>query len=177
MSRDYPDWISPQRAADGKRTYSGTVLLERMKRLSSLLAGAKGEASFIASFRRDLDKQVVIDLEVEAALPLICQASLESYDEQVNRRCELAVIDHDHEQEDLPDSYDVVKTENGRLALAALVEDELILALPQVPRNPGLDKVEYSTGGAAPKGTASQTQGKKNPFAGLQEMLEREEKN
>jgi len=181
MSRDFPDWVSPQRAADGKRVYSGTVLLSRMKRLASLLDSVEGDASFVASFRRDLDKRVVIDFQVEAALPLVCQVSLESYNEQVNRHCELAVIDDDHDdghgQDELPDSYEVVETENGRMALAALVEDELILALPQVPRKPGLKKVEYSTGGTPSESGVSQEQGKKNPFADLQNLLDRKKQN
>jgi uncharacterized protein len=95
MSREYPDWISPNRAAEGKRTFGGTIPLARMKRLAPLLVNAKGEASFTAAFRVDLDQRIIIDLQVEAALPLICQASLEVYDEQVRRRSELAVIEND----------------------------------------------------------------------------------
>lgn len=174
MSRDFPDWISPERAAEGKRVFSGTVPLSRMKRLLPILAAAEGDASFVAAFRRDLDKRVVIDLQVDAALRLTCQASLEVYDEQVKRRCELAVIDHDSEQAGLPDGYDFVKSENGRLALAALVEDELLLGLPHVPRKPGLERVEYSTGGTAPESEVSQDKGTKNPFAVLRDLLERE---
>ncbi len=180
MSREYPDWISPERAADGKRVFSGTVPLTRMKRLVPLLVSADGDASFIAAFRRDMDKRTIIDLQVEASLSLICQASLEVYDEQVKRRCDLVVIDDDSEQGEIPENYEPVKTEQGRLAIASLVEEELLLGLPQVPRKPGLEAVEYSTGGevaeaAAPQGQDSE--GKSNPFAALQEMLERDEQN
>lgn len=177
MSREYPDWISPERAAEGKRVYSGTVKLSRMKRLAPLLVSADGEASFVAAFRRDIDQRVIVDLQVEAALPLVCQASLEVYDEQVKRRCDLAVIERDSEQDDLPENYEPVKTENGRLAIASLVEEELLLALPQVPRKPGLEKVEYSTGGETPESAASQKKGKKSPFAALQGMLEQKEQD
>jgi uncharacterized protein len=173
MSREYPDWISPERAAEGKRVFSGTVPLSRMKRLVPLLVAAESDAKFVASFRLDLDKRVVVDLQVEAALPLICQASLEVYDERVKRRSELAVIEHDDEQHELPDSYEPVKTENGRLAVISLVEEELLLGLPQVPRKPGLDKVEYSTGGEAAQSAPRPEKVTKNPFAVLQEMLGR----
>ena len=175
MSREYPDWISPARAAEGKRIFSGTIPLARMKRLAELLVDAQGDASFTASFRMDLDKRVIIDLEVEAALPLVCQASLERYAEQVNRRSELAVIDHDSEQAELPDNYEPVLTENGRLAIASLVEDELLLGLPQVPRKPGLQKVEYTTGGRPLEDEETQMGVKKNPFTALQDMLKRNE--
>jgi len=150
MSREYPDWISPGRAAEGKRIFSGTIPFSRMKRLAALLEDAQGEASFVAAFRADQDKRVIVDLQVKAALPLVCQASLDVYDEQVNRRSELAVIDHESEQAELPDYYEPVLAENGRLAIASLVEEELLLGLPQVPRKPGMKKIEYSTGGPLP---------------------------
>ena len=178
MSREYPDWISAGRAAEGKRSFSGTIPLVRMKRLVPLLVGAQsdgslGEASFVATFRTDLDKRVIIDLQVEAALPLICQASLEVYDEQVMRSSELAVIEHLSEEADLPANYEPVQTEHGRLAIASLVEDELLLALPQIPRKRGLQKVEFSTGGEVVKKTGPDG-AKKNPFAVLQDMLKQD---
>ena len=175
MSREFPDWISPGRAAEGKRIFSGTIALSRMKRLTKLLVEAKGDASFIAAFKSDMDKRVIIDLQVEAELPLICQASLEVYNEKVNRRSELAVIDDENQQEDVPDSYEPVLTENGRLAIASVVEDELLLGLPQIPRKPGLEKVEFSTGGQIRKSVEPQKGARKNPFAALQGLLKRDQ--
>ena len=177
MSREYPDWISPGRAAEGKRIFSGTIPIQRMKRLAGLLVDAQGEASFEAAFKIDIDKRVIIDLTVDAALPLVCQASLEVYDEQVKRHSVLVVIDDDNEQIDLPEDYEPVQTENGRLAVASIVEDELLLGLPQIPRKPGLKKVEYSTGGQALKSEDPSKGVKKNPFAALQDMLKRDENN
>ena len=52
------------------------------------------------------------------------------------------------EQEMMPESYEPVLVENGRLALVELVEDELLLGVPQVPRNPDVAEVALSTDGA-----------------------------
>ena len=177
MSREYPDWISPARAAEGKRVFSGTIPLARMKRLATLLAEVKGEAGFTAGFRVDMDRRVIIDLQVEAALPLVCQASLEVYDEPVQRQTVLAVVESEGDQEDLPDHYEPVKADNGRLALARLVEDELLLGLPQVARKPGLEWIEYSTGAPEPKGEGATGGGKENPFAALKDMLEQDKQD
>ncbi len=174
MSREYPDWISPARAAEGKRVFSGTISLARMGRLAPLLAGPGGEAAFVAAFKTDLDKRVIVELTVTAALPLVCQASLEVYDEHVERKSVLAVIEHLAEQEDLPDHYDPVQTEHGRLAIASLVEDELLLGLPQIPRKPGLAPVEYSTGGPVHGNGDTPAGDRKNPFAALQDMLKQD---
>ena len=177
MSREYPDWISPERAAEGKRVFSGTIPLARMKRLAPLLEDASGEAAFTAAFSTDIDGRVIIDLRVKAALPLVCQASLEVYDEIVKRSSELAVIEHESEQVDLPENYEPVATENGRLAIAMLVEDELLLGLPQVPRKPGLEWVEYSTGGQLPGDDSAKSESRKKPFAVLGDMLKRDKQN
>ena len=177
MSREYPDWISPGRAAEGKRIFSGTVPFSRMKRLAALLVDKNGEASFTASFRTDLEQRIIIDLQVQAALPLVCQASLDVYDEIINRRSELAVIDDDLEQENLPENYEPVQTENGRLAIAGLVEDELLLGLPQIPRKPGLEKVEFSTAGEIARAEDTDSGEKKNPFAVLEDLLNQDKQN
>lgn len=177
MSRDFPDWISPVRAAEGKRIFSGTIPLQRMKRLAPLLVSAANEAAFTAAFKRDVENRVIIDLQVEADLPLICQASLDVYDEKVQRHSELAVIDEDEREDDVPDYYDVVRSEHGRVAIATLVEDELLLSLPQIPRKPGLANVEFSTGELPAETEARQTEGKTNPFAALQDMLERKKQD
>lgn len=175
MSREYPDWISPVRAAEGKRIFSGTIPLSRMKRLAALLVDASGEAKFSAAFKTDLDHRVIIDLQVEAALPLVCQASLEIYAEQVKRSSELAVIENDNEQFDLPDNYEPVQTENGRLAIASIVEDELLLGLPTIPRKPGLQQIEYTTGGQAFINETTPEGARENPFSALQDMLKRDQ--
>jgi uncharacterized protein len=176
MSREYPDWISPGRAAEGKRIFSGTIPFSRMKRLTALLVDGNGEASFTANFRSDLEQRIIIDLEVQAALPLVCQASLDVYDEIINRRSELAVID-DLELENLPDNYEPVQTENGRLAIARLVEDELLLGLPQIPRKPGLEKVEFSTSVELVREENPKSGKKKNPFAVLKDMLKQDKQD
>ena len=48
MSRDFPDFIDPWKAAEGQRVFFGTVPLKRMQRLSPLLVSAEGEADFEA---------------------------------------------------------------------------------------------------------------------------------
>ena len=176
MSREYPDWISPDRAAEGRRVFRGTIPLARLQRLVPLLVDAQGEVTFKAAFSRDMDKRVRINLQAEASLRLVCQASLEVYDEQVKRRSELVVIEADSELDELSDHCEAVKTEHGRIAIAELVEDELLLGLPHFPRKPGLHKIEYSTNtdslSKAGHESVPRENDNKSPFADLKDMLE-----
>jgi len=207
MSREFPDWVDPWKAADGRRTYAGTMPLKRLQRLAPLLApdklapdklalesGADGEADaaiewpdagFSAAFGYDAQGMVVIDLRVEAQLPLVCLRSLEPYLEPVQRHSVLAVVGTAAEQDFVPEHYEPVLVEQGRLALQDLVEDELLLALPPVPRNPAIAAVRQSTEGigewdgrrggeAAPdnrRGSGEEAEPTHRPFEGLADLM------
>jgi uncharacterized protein len=180
MSREFPDLLNPWKAADGRRTFEGTMPLARMQRLLPLLAPpaeAAGEpgpgwadARFRADFAHDAQGYVTIELWVEADLPLVCQRSLRPYLEPVRRHSLLAVVENLAEQERLPDHYDPVLVEHGRLALVELVEDELLLGVPQVPRDPAAGEVRLSTGGEG--GPAEQAaEPTRRPFEELAGLL------
>lgn len=178
MSRDFPDWINPSTAAEGRRIFRGTMPLAWMPRLSALLdtndpSVATGEASFQARFSLsdwgDSERRPVIDLSVSGNLPLTCQASLQVYLQPVERRTQLGVVASEQEAAQLPEGYEPVQTEQGRLALVTLVEDELILGMPQIPRRPGIETVAWQTGQET---DVSETPAAtRKPFAVLEKML------
>jgi uncharacterized protein len=145
MSRDFPDWVNPWKAAEGNRNYRGSIALSKMDRLVPLLANQSGLASFEASFRRDELGFTIIRLQVDADLPLVCQASLDQFMLEVRRTNVLAAIADLDEQDLVPGHYETVWVESGRLEFLSLVQDELILEVPQVPRKPEMRPVLYST--------------------------------
>lgn len=174
MSREYPDWVDPRKAAEGRRTYGGSMPMGRMKRLLPLLDQPVGEARFTARFGFDDELRVVIRIEVQAELPLICQRSLGRYIETVRRNSLLGVMDELAEEELLPGHYEPVLAEHGRLALANLVEDELLLGLPQVPRNPETEPVELSLAEPPSAAVTESPAAGRKPFAGLAEQLKKQ---
>lgn len=180
MSREYPDWLDPRKAAEGRRTFTGSIPLVRMERLRPLLAHSGGDARFIAGFEFDAQGRVTILLEVEASLPLICQRSLEPYLEPVHRRSLLGVIGDMAEEPLMPGNYEPVLVEPGRLAMLDLVEDELLLGLPQVPRNPKFNAIELPASDSDSPHLAASEIPVRQPFAGLAERLKKhaqDEKN
>lgn len=169
MSREYPDWVNPWKAAEGNRRFAGTIPLRNMSRLTPLLASDEGEAEFEAHFARDALGWATVQLDVSAKLPLICQASLERYDEPVSRSSLLAVVENPEQQDELPEHYDAARVEEGRVVFLDLVQDELILAVPQVPRKPGLEEVRFSTD--PEEDLSDQDEEHNRPFAALGELL------
>lgn len=184
MSREFPDWINPWSSAEGRREFRGSLALARLERLRPLLqlprAATGGERAedtvrFELRCSLDQDRRPRLDLRVEAQLPLQCQASLEVYREPVDRRVSLGVIESEAEEELLPPHLEPVLATEGRLAIAALVEDELLLALPQVPRKPGLDPVSW--GREAAEDEAVEAGETRRPFAGLADLIKGERGN
>jgi len=182
MPREFPDFVDPWKAADGKRAFQGTMPLKWMRRLATLLApadpgdageaGAGGaEATFRARFAHDEQGVVTITLDVVADLPLVCQRSMLPYREHVERHSLLGVIGNAAEEARLPEHYEPVLAEHGRLALLDLVEDELLLAVPQVPRNPAVAEVRMSTDGDAKAGEAGDGDERRRPFGDLAELI------
>ena len=181
MSREFPDFIDPWKAADGRRTFQGTMPLKRLKRLGPMLAPggsgqdeqlvARDDARFTARFSYDEQGLVTIRLEVDVELPLICQRSLAPYREKIARRSLLVVIEDVDDQELIPESYDPVLVEHRRMALQDIVEDELLLAIPQVPRNPEIEVVELSTDGEVRIPSETEKEQSHRPFAGLAGLI------
>jgi uncharacterized protein len=181
MSREFPDIVDPWKAADGRRTFHGTMPLKRLKRLGPMLApGGDGQdeqllawddARFTAGFSYDEQGLVTIRLEVEVELPLICQRSLEPYREKIARRSLLVVIEDVAEQELIPESYDPVLVEQRRMALQDIVEEELLLAIPQVPKNPEIAEIELSTDGEVRISSEPEKEQSHRPFAGLAGLM------
>ena len=175
MSLEYPDWLDPRKAAEGRRRFEGSVPLARMQRLLPLLASSEGEARFRADFEFDQQARVTIEIEVEAELSLQCQLSLEPYTESIHRGSTLGVIGDIAEEALLPENYEPVLVQHGRLALLDLVEDELLLALPQVPRNPDLDAAQFHVSTSEEEILAEDKERVRQAFAGLAEQLAQRE--
>ncbi len=149
--------------------------LERMERLAALLApeedAERADAAFSAVFGFDRQGLVTIDVTVKAGLPLVCQRSLQTYVEQVDRRSRLAVIEDMADQEELPEHYEPVLVEERRLALADLVEEELLLAVPQVPRSPEAGELELPGDVSVESSPDEKEQPTHRPFAGLAGLM------
>ena len=173
MSREYPDWVDPWKAAEGRKIVSGSMPLSRMARLGPMLADTAGEAHFVASFSFDSQGMVTIAMEVDATLQLVCQRSLEPYPEKVSRRSVLGVMENMADEHMMPENYEPVHAAHRRLALLDLVEEELLLAVPQVPRSPDTQPVDWLAGEDGEILPPQSGENVRQPFADLAEKMKK----
>ncbi|MES9904254.1 MAG: YceD family protein [Sedimenticola sp.] len=136
MSSRLSDFVDPWRLANLGKELSGAVGLGELPRLADALASVEGVAEFTLKFYRDEKGRARIRGGVEAGLTLVCQRCLEIMTLPVDADLDLALIETPAEVELLPVECDPVMVEEGRIQLLGLVEEELLLAIPQVPKHP-----------------------------------------
>ncbi len=162
MLTPLPERIDVERAVTTGRVYAGVLPLAALPRLTSLLADAQGEVRYELSFGRNVIGQRSVALLADTALPLICQATLDRFELPVHVDTHLGFVKDETDDAGLPEGYEAALTDEGLVDPAALIEDELILAIPVVPRKPD---ARLQQPAAEPEGEADA--GRPNPFAAL----------
>lgn len=118
----------------------GTVLegefeLAGLERLKGLLNSSEGRVKARLSFRLHNGDTLVIALECEASLELLCQRCLGPVAHVVSEQVDFAVAENEDSLAVLPRGMDLMALEGDRLQPAKLIEDELIVSLPLVPKH------------------------------------------
>lgn len=125
-----PSHVDPRKLSDRGTTLQGEVLLGDLKRLCDPLADTVGtvQAKFI--FERDERRSVVIHSSIDVSVKMVCQRCLELVTLPIHSECSYAVVKEGANTQSLPKGYDVLELGEDPLDLLALIEEELLLALP-----------------------------------------------
>ena len=167
MSPALPDVVDAWRMVNARRTFQGVLPLAAMPRLASSLANVDGSVTFDLEFGRDDIGVASLYVRATAALPLVCQRTLETFNLPVRIDARLGLIANEADEAALPAGYEPLLLTEAGLRPADVIEDELILALPVVPVKPGTESVESTWG--ADDGD-EEDEPRPNPFAALQKI-------
>lgn len=128
-----PHQLDPFRLAESGAKLSGSIPIRQLQRLRELLTDDAGEIAVELNF--DVDELGVPNVQghVSGRLPLMCQRCLEPYTIEVDANISLAWVHADQDADRLPLLYEPYLVETNPLILNDVIEDELLLALPQVP--------------------------------------------
>jgi uncharacterized protein len=163
MSSPLSELIDPWRAVEAGAEYAGSLPLARMPRLRESLREANGEAVYRLAFLRDLEGRGVLAGEIDALLVLTCQRCLGAMELEVKASIDLALVSGLDECRLLPEDLDPLLVTQESIRLPDLIEDELLLALPQIPMHePGECA---SDEGLAAANDAPEDSGRMHPFA------------
>ncbi|MCU0758654.1 MAG: YceD family protein [Steroidobacteraceae bacterium] len=178
------DWSRPvdvDRLADAGETRDFDAELAVFPRLADQLArpGARARGSLSVARERRLP---VVDVEVHAQLPLTCQRCLGVVEVPVDSSARVAIVPDLAAADALGSDLEPYLAVDGKLALRDLVEEQLLLSLPLVPRHE--DDAQCASAGAAredmgregARGEPDEDAGApvtQKPFAELGELLKR----
>ena len=154
MSEDDVFLIDPDRISDKPHTWRGTFVPADLDRLEDSIADERGELRYEITALQDRQRQKVVSCIIEGFVFLICQNSLEAFRHEISISDRLVLVD---DEARLPSVEEESETEDYVVAdepldIRDLVEDAVLLALPMVPRKPGLEgtvKREDAAGGKA----------------------------
>ncbi|NOX93442.1 MAG: hypothetical protein GXP18_13605 [Gammaproteobacteria bacterium] len=130
--------IEPLALAARGRTLEGRLPISSLPRLLPLLATdeqsstEQGDVEYLLEFGVDEGKSPRITGWVKATLPLMCQRCMETMGFPVLTRTRLGIVSSRAAAQQLPECYDPLLVLDAEITVASIIEDELILALPQV---------------------------------------------
>jgi uncharacterized protein len=150
-----------------------------LPRLSKLIGHGpgvpEGSLDVGVEFRLGPESFPVVQIRVTGTIYLTCQRCLGPVSWPLDLDVGLTVVASDELAEELADPFDsVLLDEEGRLALRAAVEDEILAALPLVPRH----EDAAACGIAGPQVTATNENSPRKanrPFADLGALMHRDD--
>jgi uncharacterized protein len=155
-----PDLIDPFEFAEKKRRIKGAMPLSIMDRVRDIVLNQEDEVSVDLEFKREGRIAVVVG-RMDAELALQCQCCLEVLNWPVHGEVSLGIVRSIDEANVLPEMFEPMLVESDdAVALADIVQDELLLAIPSVPQHLecGLSK------------PAAVAESRENPFAVLAQL-------
>lgn len=171
MSSDlFPERIDAVKLFARNGAINAVLPVARLMRLSDCLANLQGRATadiaVTLQFGTDEEGRLLLTGTLDVPVELICQRCLGPLHEQLHCALRVLVLDSEAELLALPDERDAVVAADGDMDVPGLIEDELLLSLPLVPKH--LDQACNKTLNALhADAVESKEQARAKPFAAL----------
>jgi uncharacterized protein len=153
--------------ADAGRRVELVIPVAQLSRIAEWLASADGTVTGTVDLSRRSGR-IIADVKFEAQLTLRCQRCLGPLQATFEGGSEVALLAAESEAATVPQEFETALAPDGRMRLADLVEEELLLALPAAPRH-----ADGQCPGASPDSRSREEADVQRPFASLGELLGR----
>ena len=168
LTSQLPSRVEPYKLAARHERIEGLVALDKLPRLAEEAGDQTGDCHVVLEFGVDAQGRREIRGHLQATLALACRRCLVPLPQEVNSDFLLGMVTDEALAAELPASHEPVLVEKEQLDLLTVVEDELILSLPQVVYH---DEAECHVSAeqlvSETEGAASDTAPATNPFAVL----------
>lgn len=164
MSPTLKDSVDPWKAAGSNQLFRGELSLQVFPRLKEALLDDSGSITAEIEFGFNDARLPMLTGTISGSLTIECQRCLEAMNLPVKRDVKLAFTRLGNTDKDLFEQYDLHEVEDESVCLADIIEDELLLMIPQVPMHTDPECTIETEFGEVIK---EQPQERENPFAAL----------
>jgi uncharacterized protein len=130
-----PVLIDPLSFAERGKRLLGKIKINELSRLSDILLDSSGEIEIDFSFDKEGRFPVIVG-EIKANLIAECQSCLKQVVLPVDKHFKLGMVLSDEQADRLAGDCEPLFLQDEKISLNELVEDELLLALPDFPKHP-----------------------------------------
>ncbi|MBO1518791.1 23S rRNA accumulation protein YceD [Oceanisphaera pacifica] len=164
-----PNKVDPARCAQNRLKYKGEYSAALMSRLAESTKGIHGDIDVSLDFGTDAQGLRIVSGSTRAHVSLQCQRCNELFDTTIESEFTYTPLRANAEAPELPEDYDIIEVdEAGEVSLVELIEDELILSVPQIPTH---ENEQCSEGQFDQSfGKLPTVEERPNPFAILEEL-------
>jgi uncharacterized protein len=132
--------IHLDRISDKPIVFEGRVDIEEFPRLEEVLATPEVDLRYKVTALLDRQRRMVVSCIIEGFVFLTCQSTLEAFRHGISIDERLVLVEHESslppiEEESDAEDYLVA---DGPVDVLDVVEDAILLALPMIPRKPGV---------------------------------------
>lgn len=172
MHRKLPIEIDPFRFAQNGIQLEGQLQLSKMPRLTQSLLSNEGPVDVKMVFDVDEIGTPFMHGMFTSTVSMICERCMNPMDVALSADSFLAMVISERKIEGLAEQYEPWLLENNDpVVLSTIVEDELILSLPLVPRHQEMClPSEAWTAGVDDDQTETESEKRESPFAVLAEL-------
>jgi len=169
-----PLTVDPFKSAQKRLDYDGIFVIKQLERLTEATEGVISDCEAKLSFDIDAQGLKIVRGNAKVDVQLECQRCWEVFPHHCEIEFIYSPVFNEDQVGNLPDAYEpALVDENGEINLLQLIEDELIVALPQVAMHDEVDCEVDSDGMVF--GEIPLADERPNPFAVLKNLKQSNE--
>lgn len=168
-----PELLDHRKLANQHGMIEGFFPIQRLQRLCEMLVDQVGDVSLKLEFSKGAKGRTEVNGHLEAEVRLECQLCLQPVTQKLSGELSVIVVNSESELEKLDDAQDGIVHADKLIALASLVEDELMLMVPMISRHQDGEcpDNEYTVAEDASVDVQDEPASTYRPFAGLADAL------
>lgn len=129
-----PEYIDPLHLADKRGELKGQIPVSSLDRLADMLFSDTGVVTVELFFGRE-GRLAKIEGQIETVLELECQNCLQAVQWTVKNSIKLGIVTSIDQADRLPEDYEPLLVDEGKILLKDIIEDELLIILPTFPKH------------------------------------------